>query len=142
MRPYIGGSLRQATLDRILPITNEIVPHLLTLQLETITPIGGRFRNSHEGNEPSFETRVILTLALQMLKNYYVLHYVLSGVIVKPFFEFFFSHNVRTTNELLLQDGNILLNVSQSGFGEPRSSQAFILSSVVIIIFWFGFIVG
>jgi hypothetical protein len=25
MRPYIGGSLRQATLDRILPITNEIV---------------------------------------------------------------------------------------------------------------------
>lgn len=77
-----------------------------------------------------------------MLKNDYVLHYVLSGVIVKPFFEFFFSHNVRTTNELLLQDGNILLNVSQSGFGEPRSSQAFILSSVVIIIFWFGFIVG
>ena len=68
-----------------------------------------------------------------------IFNHALSGVIVKPSFEYLFSHNVRTTNELLLQDGNILLNVSQSGFGEPRSSQAFILSSVVIIIFlvWF-----
>ena len=59
------------------------VPRLLTLQLETITHCGGRFTKLTRGCEPSFETRVILTLALQMLKNDDVLHYATFRAHVK-----------------------------------------------------------
>ena len=64
-----------------------------------------------------------------------IFNHALSGVIVKPFFEFFFSHNVLTTNGLSPHDGNIRLNVSQLGLGESKDSHDFILSFVSIILF-------
>ena len=61
---------------------------MLTLQLETITPGTAVDLETHTDDEPSFETRVILTLALQMLKNDDVLHYDMFRAYVKCFLLF------------------------------------------------------
>jgi hypothetical protein len=45
---------------------------MLTLQLETITPseVAVVDLETHTDDEPSFETRVILTLALRLIPKY------------------------------------------------------------------------